>query len=321
MRFLRIAATLLCAVCWMPSARASDGARETLDQAWWTGPLLAANAGSLPQGHILFEPYFYDSKPFAHVDAKGRSHPAADENDFGSFVYILYGLTDGFTVGLIPRFGYDDGGAGRGSASVALGDWTVQGQYQLTQFQEGGFMPTISFNLGETFPIGHYDRLDRSADGLGAGAYTTILSLYSQSYFWMPTGRIVRTRLNLSYALSSGVGLEGASVYGTMAGFLGHARPTSSAYGDLAFEYSITSNWVAAIDFWLEQDANVRIEGRNAAAPVTFDSGVSRMLYVAPAIEYNLSSTLGVIFGARVFAAGRNARALATPVVAINYVH
>ena len=309
-----------------PAAEVTSS-RESLDDAWWTGPLLAANAGTLPQGHVLFEPYLFDSKPIENVDSKGHSHPVADENEFGSFAYILYGLADGFTLGLIPRFGYNEGGAGRGSSSVNLSDWTLQGQYQLTQFQEGSWIPTISFNVGETLPIGHFDKLDRPSDGFGAGAYTTILSLYSQTYFWMPSDRILRTRLNLSYALSNGIKLQGTSVYGTTEGFLGHARPTSSAYGDLAFEYSITSNWVAAIDFWLEQDGNVRVEGTYSSgndgslAPSLSDSGVSRSLYVAPAVEYNLSSTLGVIVGARVFAAGRNETALVTPVVAINYVH
>ena len=319
--FFAAAVVLFCALA-APSAKAAEQ-RETLDDAWWTGPLLAANAGTLPEGHFLFEPYFFDTKPFKAIDAEGHSHPVADENEFGSFAYILYGLTDGFTLGLIPRFGYDAGG----SASVNLSDWTLQGQVQLTQFQEGGWVPTISFNVGETFPIGHFDRLDRPSDGFGAGAYTTTLSLYSQSYFWMPNGHILRTRLNLSYALSTGVDLRDASVYGTSTGFLGRAGSTRSAYGDLAFEYSITSNWVAAIDFWLEQDGNVRVAGtyplgmNSGPMPVLFDSGVGRSLYVAPAVEYNVSSTLGIIVGARVFAAGRNETATVSPVIAINYVH
>ena len=301
--------------------------RETQDDAWWTGPLLAASAGALPQGHILFEPYFFDSKPMRYVDAQGHSHPVADENEFGSFAYFLYGLGDGFTAGLIPRFGYNEGGPGKDSASIHLSDWTLQGQYQLTQFHEGSPLPTISFNVGETLPIGNFDRLDRPSDGFGTGAYTTILSLYSQTYWWMPNGRIVRSRLNLSYALSGGVGLQGASVYGTGQEFIGHARPSASLYGDLAFEYSISRNWVAALDFWLEQDGNIRVEGTNASGPgggpesAATDSGVSQYLYLAPALEYNWSSTLGIIVGARVFAWGHRETALVTPVIAINYVH
>src|ERR1700720_1918925 len=38
--------------------------RQPLDDAWWTGPLLAPNASTLPQGHVLVEPYVWCSSPF-----------------------------------------------------------------------------------------------------------------------------------------------------------------------------------------------------------------------------------------------------------------
>jgi hypothetical protein len=41
----------------------------------------------------------------------------------------------------------------------------------------------------------------------------------------------------------------------------------------------------------------------------------------APAIEYNFNSRIGIIAGARWFAAGRNTSATITPVVAINMVY
>ena len=34
--------------------------RQSLDDAWWTGPIVAAGAGTMPQGHVLIEPYVYD---------------------------------------------------------------------------------------------------------------------------------------------------------------------------------------------------------------------------------------------------------------------
>jgi len=303
------------------NARA-ESARQSLDDAWWTGPLLAPTAGTLPVGHFLFEPYFYDSIPTSFVDAAGHSYPVPRENNFGSQSYFLYGLADRFTVGLIPRFGFKDADGGRGSAAINAGDLTLQAQYQLTQFEEGHWLPTISVNLGETLPVGAYDRLDRASNGFGAGAYTTTLSLYSQTYFWMPGGRIMRTRLNLSYALSNSVDLMDRSVYGTMPGFRGHAAPGASAVADLAFEYSIDRNWVAAMDFWLEQDENTRVTGSYPGAPQSVNnSGRARIFYVAPAIEYNFSSSFGVILGARIFAAGENQTATVTPVIAFNYVH
>lgn len=305
-----------------PSHAWAEIARQSLDDAWWTGPLLAPTAGTLPVGHFLFEPYFYDAVPTAAVDAAGHSHPVPRANNFGSQSYLLYGLADRFTVGLIPRFGFKDADGGLGSAAVNAGDLTLQAQYQLTGFEEGGLLPTISVNLSETLPAGAYDRLDRFSDGFGAGAYTATLSLYSQTYFWMPNGRILRTRFNLSYALPDTVDLMDRSVYGTMPGFRGHASPGASVVADLAFEYSIDRNWVAAVDFWAEQDENTRVTGRYPGAPrMVSDLGRARLLYVAPALEYNFSSTFGIILGARIFAAGENQTATVTPVIAFNYVH
>jgi len=299
---------------------------QALEDAWWTGPLLAANASTLPQGHLYFEPYLFDSIPYAHFDSSGQAHAVAHENELGSQSYVNYGLTDRITIGMIPRFGYDWVADGGSSTGVAVGDLTLQGQYRLTQFQPGRWLPTISLNLQETLPTGRFDRLQRPTDGFGAGAYTTTLSVYSQTYFWMPNGRILRTRLDLSYAFSDRVGLEDMSTYGTAPGFRGYATPGGSAYGDLAFEYSVTRSWVAALDLWYEHDGNTRVfatdpqdTGGVSSIRLISQSGSGRELYVAPALEYNWSGRAGVIFGARVTVAGRNETAAATPVAAFSY--
>src|SRR2546422_1388477 len=41
--------------------------------------------------------------------------------------------------------------------------------------------------------------------------YTTLFrSVYSQYYFWLPTGRLLRARLDLSFSISDRVNLQGA---------------------------------------------------------------------------------------------------------------
>src|SRR5205823_3650531 len=204
----------------IPTFAESTASRQTLDEAWWTGPLLAASASTLPQGHFLVEPYLFDVIPRGRLDADGNFVSTPHENDFGSQSYVLYGVTDRISAGIIPRFGYLKSSRGPGSPGLQAGDLTLQAQYRLTQFQADSWIPTTSFVVGETVPTGKYDRLDQHpGDGFGAGAYTTILSLYSQEYFWLSTGRILRMRLDLSYSLSGRVGLQGVSVYGTPAGF------------------------------------------------------------------------------------------------------
>jgi hypothetical protein len=118
-------------------------------------------------------------------------------------------------------------------------------------------------NCNETLPTGRYDRLDgHPNDGFGSGVHTTTLSVYTQHYFWMPNGRVLRTRLDLSYAFSDTAHLEDTSVYGTTSGFRGTAQPGDSFVADLAFEYSVTRNWVLALDIAHSQSANTHVRGR-----------------------------------------------------------
>ena len=302
-------------------ARDAAPARQALDDAWWTGPILASGASTLPKGRALIEPYLYDAKPYGVIDGEGKRHSAPDADTFGSLTYLLYGVTDTFTAGLIPRFGYAKAG-GRSSTGVQLGDLTVQGQYRLTQWKAGGKTPTLSVMLQETLPTGRYDKLDtRPNDGFGSGAYATTLGVNSQTYFWTPNGRILRTRLNLAYTRSGHADVEGKSVYGTPTGFTGQAKPGDSFIVDLAFEYSITRQWVAALDIAYQRDAATTVSGVDGAG-AAYDrrTPVSQALILAPAVEYNISPVLGVIAGARIVPAGRNTTASVTPVIAVNYV-
>jgi hypothetical protein len=313
------------------AATSTTGAmtQQSLDDAWWTGPLLAASPGTLPRGHWLVEPYLFDAITYGHFDRYGTLRNAGAAHEIGNQSYVEYGLVDGFTLGLIPRIGFHESAAGQDSSGFAVGDITLQGAYGLTQFRPGSWIPTTSLVIGETFPTGKYDRLSGPTDGaLGGGAYSTTLSLYSQTYFWMPNGRILRTRLDLSYQVSGWASVRGISVYGTGAEFEGRAHPGPSFVGDLAFEYSATQSWVLATDIWWEHDGSTRVQGGYAppggASLVsqfsTLDSGSGELLYLAPAVEYNWNARMGVIAGARIAAAGRNATATATPVVAINMV-
>jgi hypothetical protein len=292
-------------------------ARQSLDDAWWTGPMLAPSAATLPRGHVLIEPYLYDVI-------------AAHSHGFGSLTYMNYGLADRVTVGLIPTAGFNKVSNGPSSSGPALGDVTLQAQYRLTQFHPGSWIPTTSVAMQETFPTGKYDRLGaRPSDGLGSGAYTTTLALYSQTYFWLPNGRIVRMRFNVSPAFSNHVNIRDVSVYGTGAGFRGHASPGRSLFVNTSWEYSLTRSWVLALDATYRHDGNIRVTGYNALDPnstqnligIQLDSGSRDAFGLAPAIEYSWKRNVGVLLGVRVIPAGHNTPRTITPAVAINYVH
>src|SRR5579872_1781681 len=106
----------------LPLSAAAAGERQSRDDAWWTGPLLAPSPYTLPTGHFLIEPYFFDSRPRGEYDKQGTLHSVPAANNFGSQGYVLYGLTDGLTVGLIPRFAYHVPAEGPSASGPGVGD-------------------------------------------------------------------------------------------------------------------------------------------------------------------------------------------------------
>lgn len=290
--------------------------RQSRDDAWWTGPMLANSAETLPPGHFLIEPYLYDVHS-SHTDG------------FGSRAYVLYGLVDNLTVGLIPIIGYNKADDGRSSSRIGWGDIALQAQYRLTEFHEGSWFPTIALQLQEALPIAKYDRLgNRPGDGLGSGVYATTLALNSQTYFWMPNGRILRMRFNVSKTFPGSANVQGVSVYGTGEGFRGRASPGNSLYVDAAWEYSLTRRWVLALDATYSHNSNTHVRGQDVmhsggALPlpdIQLDSGSCEAFGLAPAVEYSWTSNLGVLLGTRVILGNRSTVATVTPAVAVNWV-
>jgi len=299
----------------MPATPPSPPLRQSRDDAWWTGPMLANSAATLPRGHFLIEPYIYDVSS-RHADG------------FGSQAYILYGLTDRLTAGLIPVLGYNRVQGAANSTGVGLGDISVQAQYRLTRFDEGGSLPTISLQLQETLPTGAYDRLgNRPGNGLGSGATATTLQLNTQTYFWLANGRILRMRFNAGHSWSRRAHLADVSVYGTTDGFRGNARPGNGFFVDAAWEYSLSRRWVLALDITYRRSHATRVDGTapadSAGVPaiaIHRSFGAGEAFGFAPAIEYSWSANLGILVGTRVVG-GPHTTTTITPAVAINYVH
>jgi hypothetical protein len=179
--------------------------------------------------------------------------------------------------------------------------------------------------LSETLPTGRYDQLgERPSDGLGAGAYTTTIGINSQRPFWLPTGRILRCRFNLAYSMSDPANIRDVSVYATGTGFRGQAQPGDTIEVALGAEYSAARHWVLALDLNYQHGASNTLIGTYPQAPplqpitVADRSNASELLRLAPAIEYNWNSAIGVIAGVIFPVAGRNTGAVYTPAIALN---
>ena len=256
----------------------------------------------------MIESYLYDA-------ISGRT------NSVNSLTYLLYGVTDRLTIGLVPTAGFNSVRRDPDSSGVQLGDTQIRAQYAITSLDAARGIPDIAVALIETLPTGKYDRLgNRTSNGFGNGAYTTALALYSQMMCWLPDGRLLRTRLDLSEGISSRAEVEDVSVYGTGTGFRGHATPGNVFSADAAFEYSLTRRWVLALDVLYNHGGETHTRGTEGAGAILLNSGTSDGLGFAPAVEYSWTPNLGVLVGARIFTKGHNAPASVTPAVGINYV-
>lgn len=307
MKFAKNAAPLLglFAACFVTQALAGEAVRQSRDDAWWTGPMLAVSPNGPGQGHALTETYFYDQ--FADRSQSLRS-----------FNYLLYGVSDHFTLGAIPVFGINE--ADSAHSRFGMSDLIFQAQYTLADFDPETEMPAIAVALRQSIAIGKYDRLNEMTEAFGAGAGATSLGVFTQDYFWLPNGRILRMRVDALASVSADAHVEDASVFATPSGFSGRARPGDAASLDISFEYSLTRNWVLATELLYDHSNATHVEGAIAGRPQRFDLGSSDGFGLAPALEYCWAPNWGVLLGTRILMGGHNRPFSVTPAIALNVV-
>jgi hypothetical protein len=311
----------------MPAPQASGHYEESMDEGWWTGPLIASSATALPMGHFLIEPYFTGAIDYGRYngdwDMKRSPH-----NTYTADTHwlISYGLLPNFTVSAVPGAKYK--WTHDGDSNLQVSDLQVRAQYMFHKFKgKGDLWPTISLMVGEFFPTGEYENLgDRPQDGIGNGTYTTRLGLWTQYFYWLPNGRILRQRFNVTANIPTGdVKVRNVSVYNTKEGFNGHVSVGNSYTFDLSYEYSLTSHWVPVIEFvYTHTEGNhlsgiePRASGLGGFNRVRNGSAPSEYFEIDPAIEYNFNSKIGIIAGAQISFAGRNKTATVIPQFAVN---
>lgn len=324
-----LASTAIALASASGQAWAAGAHQQSRDDALFTGPLVAPNAAALPKGHWDIEPYVSDGIQYGTFDNDWHQHGSHNTHALRSTTLLEYGLTDRLSVGLLPQFGYNLADHGPSSNGPRLGDLTARGHFVLRKFHEGSWLPTISLALSQTLPTGKYDGLgDNPNNGLGTGIATTKIGLWTQDYFWMPNGRILRARLDLSYAIPDGhASVNGVSVYGTERGFNGKVDTGKTFTADAGVEYSMTKHWAPVFEAIYSHTSGGHMAGTISSHTTggklihtaTYTSNRSSdSVEVAPAIEYNWNKHYGLIAGAEVTVAGRNTGAVVTPQAALN---
>jgi hypothetical protein len=174
--------------------------------------------------------------------------------------------------------------------------------------------------LGISLPIGQYQRLRTPLSGQGSGAYLLKEGLLFQSLFDTPDHHPMRFRVyGAVFEPLGDVSVEGISVYGTTFGTRGHVSPGLSEQAGIGGGYAIDQRWVLALDLVGNHAAGYDLHGSTATSSSFHAIGAnSSSVSLAPAVEYNWSGNMGVIFGVEFSAAGRNTSSYVAPQVALS---
>jgi hypothetical protein len=211
---------------------------------------------------------------------------------------------------------------------TAMGDTAIGFGYQVMHGSEESYKPDIRLIVEETFPSGKFKDLDLDDGGVGAsggGAYVTTIGVAAQKVFEIGNGHPVRIRFNGSISGFNSVRVKNSTIYGGGVGTKGTVYPGSLFRTVLAGEYSITRNWVAALDIVYAHAGKTTFSGNPG---MTLSGAVAKVgnpssdnISLAPAIEYSFSKTVGIICGVWFTVAGRNSAAFVCPTIAVHIYH
>ncbi|MGB7978023.1 MAG: hypothetical protein WCF19_02550 [Chlamydiales bacterium] len=285
---------------------------------WFTGPLLAPSALTIPFGHYNIEPYIYGLANTGAYD--GHWQPVKKENFWNNYFQTLlaFGVNNWADFQCNPTLFYNYSDS---SAKWALGDMPIAFDFQL-------YHPTrtltewnvaVKLTLKETLPLGKYRNLDpkkRLTDVGGMGSWQTAASLVVGNMFYLGRSHFLTWRTSFQYTWPAPVYVKNLNVYGGEKGTRGTVYPAQNFQIDSAIEVNLTQHWAFAMDIVGAWSGKTRFKGKTAALNA---APPGAQFSLAPAIEYNFNANIGIIFGPWFTLGGRNAIEFASGVFAFNY--
>lgn len=288
---------------------------------WWTGPLLAPAGHTIPRGHTNLEVYAFITDVEGVYNSFGKvTHTPGDKNYVGNPLFS-HGLTDKIDVQFSVPFSYN---RNMDAHYHRISDVGATLGYQLLE-QKQSIWPDLRVTLQEIIPTGRYEHLDpanNGSDSTGLGSYQTATNFNFQQQTHFSGVHYLRTRLSLGYVYANPVHIAGFSSYGGNALTDGKIRPGNMVTADLAGEFSLTQHWVAVMEGFASRRKASTFKGRPGidlqGNPLKVGHDLSKQITLAPAVEYNFTSNIGIIAGIWFTLNGRDTAEFTSTVIALN---
>ncbi|MEO6924710.1 MAG: hypothetical protein ABI142_12860 [Bryocella sp.] len=291
---------------------------STVRAQWFTGSLESPSPALPKAGLVAVEPYVIYQRNTGQYDDKGGHQSVSDDiRQVDSVTLLKYGITDRLSIQALIAFAHvwnDD------NSVTGATDLPAELDYRFNNENNKTGLPSVTASVGVSLPIGDYQRLGVPLDGLGTGSYAFKQGLLLQSLFDTPSHHPVRLRLyGVALEPLADVTLHDTTVYGTTKGFTGHAAPGFSCNVGLGASYALTQRWVFAFDLIQKLAHGSRVIGVDASGnAVNNQQSGSGRTAIAPAVEYNFSSHIGMIAGVAMSVAGRSTSSYFAPQIALS---
>jgi len=286
------------------------------DSPWFTGPLLTPSARVISKGDANLEPYLYYFISTARYDNhwKAITHPT-----FNRIIMQLnakIGITEKIDLTLIPQ---SHRCFSQGRRGASFGDLPFGFNYQLYEGKPEDWLTYVKLSVIETFPTGKFDKLNpklKFTDTSGQGNYLTNIGLTFSSLVKLTNHRFFSYRWNITASVGAPAKVKGLSIYGGNALTRAKVNPGTSYFFLAGAEYTLIKEISLACDFEARYSPRKRFKGFSAL-PLSGPEVIQFAL--APAIEYNWNSEMGIIIGTWFSLAAKNSDRFISTVAAFNY--
>jgi hypothetical protein len=319
-------------------------------EPWFTGPLLAEPAETIPLGHWNFQIFNFSTFSDSIYGTDGRNLKTDPNSNIQILPQLTYGVADDLDFELDPIFIQNKTS---GKTYNSIGDTTVILGMQVLRQKENLLKPDLRVTLEEILPSGRYDNLieeNHGTDALGMGSYQTSLVFNFQHMRHLIKEHYLNSHLSFSYLYASSVHIHGISTYGGNAFTRGDVKPGSVFTLDIAEELNLTQNWGIVLEGFIQYQQADRFKGNygkvsNRLSPseksqlrsrlfklfptkrnisslfldnLRIGNGTLNLFSLAPAIEYSISENYGFIIGSWFSMGGKNTPNFASFAISFN---
>lgn len=139
----------------------------------------------------------------------------------------------------------------------------------------------------------------------------------------MRNDHYLRGRLSLVGAFPGSSSIHGFNAFGGTDLTEGSVHPGNIYSADLAVEYSLTQHWVPVFEVLYIHSSNTGFSGNPGFSPggtlASIGGPGGDSVSLAPALEFNFTSSLGIIGGIWFSVTGPHASKFTTGAIAVNY--